>query len=270
VPKWVFEDAKGSPADRDTVLARMREHIMTVVGRYKGKIGGWDVVNEALSSDGSLTKTSWETTCGDDYVLKAYQFAHEADPLAELYYNEFYYYHEFSQLSVPKRNGALALIRKLQAQGVHIAAVGLQGHYGLNSPTLQEVDETINAFAALGVKVMITEMDIDVLPPVKEPEFSELPMHIPLSATIDPYANGLPDSVGQKLTRRYADLFALFLKHRDVIQRVTFWGVTDGQSWLNEYPVYGRTAYPLLFDRACRPKPAFDAVIAAARGADAP
>jgi len=265
-PKWVFEDDKGNPADRDTVLARMREHILTVVGRYRGKIGGWDVVNEALSYDGTLTKTSWEKTCGDDYLLKAYQFAHEADPQAQLYYNEFYYYHEFSRQSVAKRDAAIALVRKLQAQGVRIAAVGLQGHYGLDTPTPGEVDETITEFSKLGVKVMITEMDIDVLPPVKEAEFSQQPMHIALTAEIDPYTGGLPDSVQQKLARRYADLFAVFLKHRDVIQRVSFWGATDATSWLNSYPVYGRTNYPLLFDRACQPKPAFDAVMAAARG----
>ena len=266
-PKWVFEDDKGNPTDRDTLLARMREHILTVVGRYKGKIGGWDVVNEALSYDGSMTKNSWEKIIGDDYLLKAYQFAHEADPQAQLYYNEFYYYHEFGRQSAAKRTAAIALVRKLQAQGIPIAAVGLQGHYGLSTPTLDEVEETITEFSKLGVKVMITEMDIDVLPPVKEVEFSEQPMHIPLNAQIDPYASGLPDSVQQQLARRYADLFAVFLKHRDVIQRVSFWGVTDATSWLNEYPVYGRTNYPLLFDRAYQPKPAFDAVIAVARSA---
>jgi endo-1,4-beta-xylanase len=215
----------------------------------------------------SMTKNSWEKIIGDDYLLKAYQFAHEADPQVELYYNEFYYYHEFSSQSAAKRAAGIALVRKLQTQGVHIAAVGLQGHYGLDTPTLKEVDETITEFSKLGVKVMITEMDIDVLPPVKEPEFAEMPMHIPLTAGIDPYASGLPDSVQQRLARRYADLFAVFLKHRDVIQRVSFWGVTDAVSWLNEYPVYGRTNYPLLFDRAYQPKPAFDAVIAVARSA---
>jgi endo-1,4-beta-xylanase len=268
-PKWVFEDAKGNPIDRNTLLARMRDHILTVVGRYKGKIGGWDVVNEALSYDGTLTKTSWEKIIGDDYVLKAYQFAHEADPQAQLYYNEFFYYHEFSRISVAKRNAAIELVRRLQAQGVHIAGVGMQGHYGLNAPTTKEVDETITEISKLGVRVMITEMDIDMLPPVKEVEFSKQPMHIPLNSEIDPYMSGLPDSVQQELALRYADLFTVFLRHRDVIQRVTFWGLTDASSWLNDFPVYGRTSYPLLFDRSYQPKPAYDAVIEVARRASA-
>ena len=268
-PKWVFEDDKGNPADRETLLARMRDHILTVVGRYKGKINGWDVVNEALSYDGSMTKTPWERIIGDDYVLKAYQFAHEADPNAQLYYNEFYYYHEFSRQSPAKRDAAIALVRNLQSHGVHITAIGLQGHYGLETPTLEEVDDTITMFAKLGVKVSVTEMDIDVLPGVKENDFAEQPMHIPLNATIDPYTAGLPDSLQQRLAKRYADLFKVFLKHRDVMQRVSFWGVTDGSSWLNMYPVYGRTNYPLLFDRSYNPKPAFDAVISVARTAPA-
>jgi endo-1,4-beta-xylanase len=254
-PESVFQDDKGNPVDRDTLLKRMHDHISTVVGRYKGKIDGWDVVNEALNDDGTLRQSKWETIIGDDYILKAYQFAHEADPKAELYYNEY------SIENAPKREGAIALIKKLQAQGVHISAVGLQGHYKMDWPSPAQVDKTIRAFSKLGVKVMITELDMDVLPPATHSQAAEVSMNIALQARLNPYTNGLPDSVQRALAKRYADLFGVFVKNSSSISRVTFWGVTDADSWLNYWPVKGRTAYPLLFDRNCQPKPAFDAVI---------
>ena len=254
-PKWVFQDEKGNPVDRDTLLARMSNHISTVVGRYKGKIGGWDVVNEALNEDGTLRDSPWKKIIGEDYLLKAYQFAHEADPQAELYYNDY------SLENAPKRNGAIVLIKKLQAQGVHIAGVGLQGHYKMDWPSPVQVDETIAAFSPLGVKVMITELDLNLLPAATQSQAAEVSMNFALRAELNPYTNGLPAAVQQQLAQRYADLFAVFVKHHDVVSRVTFWGVTDGDSWLNNWPVKGRTAYPLLFDRNCQPKPAFNAVI---------
>jgi endo-1,4-beta-xylanase len=265
-PKWVFQSDQGSrtverqrhSVDRETLLARMRYHIFEVVGRYKGKIGGWDVVNEAVEDDGTLRKSEWEKIIGPDYILKAYQFAHEADPQAQLYYNDY------SLENPAKRAGAIALIKKLQAAGIPIAGVGLQGHYKMDWPTPAALDETIKAFSKLGVKVMITELDLDMLPPATSSQAAEVSMNFALQAKLNPYTNGLPDSMQQALTKRYADLFKVFLANNDSITRVTFWGVTDADSWLNYWPVKGRTAYPLLFDRNCRPKPAFDAVIQAA------
>jgi endo-1,4-beta-xylanase len=254
-PKWVFQDDRGNPVDRDTLLARMHDHIATVVGRYQGKIGGWDVVNEALNEDGTLRESPWKKIIGEDYLLKAYQFAHEADPQAELYYNDY------SLENAPKRDGALALIKKLQAQGVHISGVGLQGHYKMDWPSPAQLDETIEAFSRVGVKVMVTELDMDVLPPATGSQTAEVSMNFALQAKLNPYTNGLPAAVQQELAKRYADLFAVFVKHNDVVSRVTFWGVTDGDSWLNGWPVKGRTAYPLLFNREGGPKPAFNAVI---------
>jgi len=258
-PKWVFQDEQGNPVDRDTLLARMSNHIFAVVGRYRGKIGGWDVVNEALNEDGTLRESPWKKIIGEDYLLKAYQFAHEADPQAELYYNDY------SLENEPKRGGAVALIKKLQAQGVHIAAVGLQGHYKMDWPTPQQVDETIGAFSKLGIKVTVTELDLDVLPPATGSQAAEVSMNFALQAKLNPYANGLPDAVQQQLAERYADLFAVFVKHHAEVGRVTFWGVTDGDSWLNNWPVKGRTAYPLVFNREGMPKPAFNAIIQASR-----
>jgi endo-1,4-beta-xylanase len=258
-PRWVFEDASGAPVSRDTLLARLRDHIQTVVGRYRGRVKGWDVVNEAVDEDGTLRKTPWLTILGEEYIVRAFEFAHEADPAAELYYNDY------SVENAPKRNGVIALIRKLQAAGVPVAAVGLQGHNKMTWPTVAQQDSTLAAFAALGVKVNITELDIDVLPAATRSQTAEVTLSAAPAAGLNPYAGGLPDSVQQALARRYADLFGVYMKYPDVIERVTFWGVTDGDSWLNGWPVRGRTSYPLLFDRAGLPKPAFDAVIRMAR-----
>jgi endo-1,4-beta-xylanase len=258
-PRWVFQDASGKPATRDTLLGRMRDHIHTVVGRYKGRIKGWDVVNEALNEDGTLRRSPWLTIIGEDYIAKAFQFAHEADPDAELYYNDY------SVENAAKRNGAVQLIAKLKAQGIPVAAIGLQGHDKMDWPTPAQQDSTIVALAKLGVKVNITELDVDVLPPAVQNRTADVNVRAELDPKTNPYAAGLPDAVQQALAVRYAALFEVFLKHRDVIDRVTFWGVGDGDSWLNNWPVRGRVSYPLLFDRQDSPKPAFDAVVRTAR-----
>jgi endo-1,4-beta-xylanase len=258
-PRWVFQNTNGTPVDRDTLLARMRDHIFTVVTRYKGKIGGWDVVNEALNEDGELRDSPWRKIIGDDYIAKAFEFAHEADPQAQLYYNDF------SLEDLPKRNGAIALLKKLQSENVKIFGVGLQGHYRLDSPSATDVDETISAFSSLGLKVMITELDIDVLPSPGRLRGADVSQRLAGRAAFNPYTNGLPESVQQQLADRYASLFSVFLKHRSEINRVTFWGVADGDSWLNKWPVLNRVSYPLLFDRAGKSKPAFFAVMKAAQ-----
>ncbi len=254
-PRWVFEDAKGQPLGRDALLVRMRDHILTVVSRYKGRIAGWDVVNEALDEDGSLRQSPWMKIIGEDYIAKAFEYAHEADPKAELYYNDY------SLANEPKRAGALALIRRLKERGVALTAVGLQGHVNLNWPTAEQEDATIAAFQALGVKVCITELDIDVLPSSKRQPTADVSAAASMQPGSNPYVDGLPEAAQQKLAERYADLFRVFLKHNDAITRVTFWGVTDRDSWLNNFPVHGRTNHPLLFDRRSKPKPAFAAVI---------
>jgi len=254
-PRWVFEDDKGAPLDRDALLKRMREHILTVVGRYKGRIGGWDVVNEALNEDGTLRKSPWLTIIGEDYLAKAFEYAHEADPKAELYYNDY------SVERPAKRDGAVALIKKLQAAGIKVAAIGLQGHDKMDWPTLEEQGAAIAAFEKLGIKVNITEFDIDVLPSATQQRTADVSLSVEAQAKLNPYKDGLPDAVQEALAQRYADLFGVFLKHRGTISRITFWGVTDADSWLNNWPVRGRTSYPLLFDRTGKPKPAFDAVI---------
>jgi endo-1,4-beta-xylanase len=253
-PPWVFQDEKGKPTDRETLLKRLRDHITTVVGRYRGRIKGWDVVNEALNQDGTMRQSPWMKIIGEDYLAKAFEFAHEADPGAQLYYNDY-------DLELPaKRKGAIALITRLRAQGVPITAIGLQNHNQMKWPSVPDEDATISAFERLGIKVNITELDVDVLPRTTEPG-ADYALDIPATPQLNPYTNGLPDAVQQRLAERYTDLFRVYLKHRDAIDRVTFWCVTDGDSWLNNWPIKGRTNYPLLFDRDVQPKPAYDAVV---------
>jgi len=257
-PKWVFEDEKGKPVTGDVLLSRLRDHILTVVGRYKGRINGWDVVNEALNEDGTMRQTPWLKIIGEGYIVKAFQYAHQADPKAELYYNDY------SLENEAKRAGAIALIKKLLAQNIPVKAVGLQGHDKLDWPSVDQQDATITAFADLGVKVNITELDIDVLPSASQYRGADVTVNYDLREKLNPYKNGLPEAIQAQLARRYADLFRVFLKHRKDITRVTFWCVKDGDSWLNDWPVRGRTSYPLLFDRQGKTKSAFEAVIEAA------
>jgi endo-1,4-beta-xylanase len=258
-PRWVFQDDKGNPVDRETLLNRMRDHIHTVVGRYKGRIQGWDVVNESLNEDGTLRESPWMKIIGEDYIAKAFEYAHEADPKADLYYNDY------SLANEPKRNGAIELIKKLKAQGVPITAVGLQGHYKMDWPSVDQVDAAIAGLSKLGVKVNITELDIDVLPAASRDRGADVGLSVKAQPQLNPYPDGLPESAQQGLAKRYAELFSVFQKHRDVMDRVTLWGVTDQDSWLNNWPIRGRTNYPLPFDREGKPKPAFDAVIQIAR-----
>jgi endo-1,4-beta-xylanase len=258
-PKWVFEDKNGKPVSRDELLERLHAHIRIVVGRYKGRIKGWDVVNEALNDDGSLRQTPWLKIIGEDYLVKAFEYAHEADPDAELYYNDY------SLENEPKRRGAIALIKKLQAAGVKITAVGLQGHNNLTFPSVEQQDATLSQFAALGIRIAITELDVSVLPDPKGFSGAEVSVNFELKEKLDPFKKALPPEMQQKLAARYAELFAVYLKHHEKIDRVTFWNVTDKESWLNNFPVRGRTNYPLLFDREGETKPAFDAVIESAK-----
>jgi len=258
-PRWVFEDDQGKPLTREALLDRMRDHIRTVVGRYKGRIGGWDVVNEALNEDGTMRQSPWYRIIGEDFLAKAFQFAHEADPQAELYYNDY------SLENEAKRKGAVELIRKLKSAGAAISGVGLQDHNKMDWPTVKQEAATIDAFAALGVRVNITELDVDVLPRTTRQNTADISAVAAATAESNPYTAGLPKEMQEALAKRYAELFEVFVQHRDVIGRVTFWGVTDGDSWLNNFPTRGRTNYPLLFDRAGKPKPAFDAVLQRAR-----
>ena len=254
-PDWVFYDENGELLSRDALLERMRNHIHTVVDRYKGRVHGWDVVNEAIVDDGSMRDTYWYRIIGKDFLVKAFEYAHEVDPDAELYYNDY-------SLEIPsKREGAIRLVEYLQENGAPITGIGTQGHFMLDFPELEEIEKTITEFAALGLDVMVTELDIDVLPPAFEYMGADVSASAEMREELNPYPDALPDSVQQQLTDRYRDIFEIYLRHSDDITRVTFWGVTDGDSWKNNWPVRGRTNYTLIFDRNWEPKPAYHAII---------
>lgn len=252
-PSWVFFDDQGNMLDRNQLLERMRSHIQTVVTQYKGRIHGWDVVNEALNDDGTMRESLWKKIIGEDYVIKAFQFAHEADPNAELYYNDY-------NLEIEsKRAGAVVLIKKLQEQNIPITAIGLQEHNNLYWPFIQEIEDTIVTFGELGIKVNITELDVDVLP--KPNVLPNVSLSNETQNSLNSNLEDLPKNVGQELAERYAELFNVYLKHSKLIDRVTFWGVTDKDSWLNYFPTESGLNHPLLFDRNGQQKLAFDAVV---------
>ena len=241
--------------DSTEMKAFMKDHITTIVSKYKGRINSWDVVNEALNEDGTLRKSVFLNTLGERYLVDAFKLAAAADPKVDLYYNDY-------NIEEPaKREGAIKLIKKIKAAGGKIDGVGIQGHWRLASPSLDEIEKSILAYSELGIKVAITELDITVLPNPWDLKGADVNQNFEGSAKMNPYPEKLPDSIQVKLADRYASIFKLFLKHKDKISRVTFWGVHDGQSWLNDWPIKGRTNYPLLFDTKLQSKKAYNSVL---------
>jgi len=240
--------------DADSFRTFFNDHIITVASRYSDKVFSWDVVNEALNEDGTMRKSIFLDKLGADFVTDAFRLTQKVSPNTELYYNDY------NNEQPKKRAGCIALIKKIQAAGVRIDGVGIQGHWHIGRVPLKDIEESIEAYAALGLKVMITELDIEVLP--RNFQGADVNQRMTSDPSLNPYVNSIPDSVLQQQAKDYASLFQLFLKHKDKVTRVTFWGVNDGQSWLNGWPVRGRTNYPLVFDRAFQPKPAFDAIMA--------
>jgi endo-1,4-beta-xylanase len=256
-PKWLFEDDAGKPLPREAALDNMRTHIQTVVRHFKGRVHGWDVVNEAIDDAGPyLRDTPARRAIGDDYVVQAFRFAREADPDVELYYNDYNIEMDY------KRPKALRLLRELEAAGVKPTAVGIQGHWQLGSPAVAEVERGLKAYTEAGYKVMITELDVDVMPR----KAAGADVNAREQADGDPYKDGLPDEVQLHLANRYGELFALLMRYDADVTRVTFWGSHDGRSWLNNWPVRGRTNHPTPWDRRRQPKPAYDAVVKAIEG----
>lgn len=255
VPAWVFETAENKPIKRDALLARMQDYISTVAGRYKGKMDAWDVVNEAIDEGNGWRKSPWHNIIGPDFVEHAFRYAHEADPKAHLIYNDY-------NMHLPaKREFVVDMVKRLQKRGVPIHGIGMQGHVGLGYPDIKEFEGSIKAYAQLGLKVHITEFDIDVLPVAWEHTGAEISDNFAYSDELNPYSGGLPISVQRELSDRYVEFFELFLKHKDDIQRVSLWGAGDAESWKNDFPVKGRVNYPLLFDRQYQKKPSYHAIM---------
>lgn len=241
-PRWVFQGEGTNAITREVLLQRMREHIHTVVGRYKGRIKAWDVVNEALNEDGSLRRSQWYRIIGEDYIAKAFEYAHEADPKAELRYNDY------SIENLPKRRGTIALVKKLQAQKAPISGLGSQSHANLSWPSTELLDSALTDFAKLGLPISITELDVNAS------EGGQRNQSADISVNAQAGGGGVVNDANQKLAAQYASMFRVFLKHSQDIKLVTFWGVTDRDSWR-------RFGTPLLFDGGGNLKPAFEAVV---------
>lgn len=244
---WYFFDEKGALVSPEVLKARMKEHITTIMTRYKGKIHGYDVVNEAIVEDGSYRNSLFYKILGEEFIPFAFQCAHEADPDAELYLNDY-------GMNVPgRRDTYVRIIKDLQERGLRIDAIGMQGHMGMDYPTTEEFEASILAFAGTGIKVMVTEWDMSALPTVNMgANISDTEEY---QARLNPYPDGLPEDVAAIWNGRMESFMDLLLKHADKVQRVTAWGISDGDSWKNNWPVRGRTEYPLLFDREHNMKP---------------
>jgi endo-1,4-beta-xylanase len=253
VPKSLFTNQNGTPISKEVLQKRMDNHISFLVERYKGKIHSWDVVNESVTPEDGYRKSQWYTILGPEFMERAFQLTHEVDPACHLLYNDY------GMTNPKRRDFVVNLVKAYKRKGIPIHGIGMQGHFSLESPSISEIEKSIEAFAATGLKVHFTELDVDVLP-AKWENSAEVSTNIKYNKTLNPYVDGLPKAIEDKFTQRYEALFKLFLKHRDKIERVTFWGVSDDLSWKNNFPVRGRTNYPLLFDRQHKPKDAYFAI----------
>ncbi|MBB5325505.1 endo-1,4-beta-xylanase [Anoxybacillus tepidamans] len=236
-PDWVFHDGQGRFVSREVLLERMKAHISTVVQRYKGKVYCWDAVNEAVDDEGDdlLRPSKWRQIIGDDFIEQAFLYAHEADPDALLFYNDY------NESFPEKREKIYKLVKSLRDKDIPIHGIGMQAHWNLTRPSLDEIRMAIERYASLGVQLHITELDISMF------EFNDHRKDLtnPTELMIEQQAD------------RYGQIFSLFKEYRDVIQSVTFWGVADDYTWLDNFPVKGRKNWPFLFDELHRPKPSF-------------
>ncbi|WP_309842787.1 endo-1,4-beta-xylanase [Chryseobacterium sp. SLBN-27] len=254
LPKWFFVDKDGKDVSPEVLKQRMKNHITTVVSRYKGRVKGWDVVNEAIMEDGTYRKSKFYEILGEEFIPLAFQYAQEADPNAELYYNDY------NEWFPEKVKTVINIVKNMKSRGIRVDGVGMQTHVGLDTPKLAEYEKAIVDYASAGVKVNVTEMEISALPSPWGTS-ANVSDTVEYQAKMNPYTKGLPQNVQKEWESRYLDFFRLFIKHQDKIRRVTMWGVTDNQSWKNDFPIKGRTDYPLLFNRNFKAKPVVEKII---------
>ncbi len=249
---WMMEE-NGKPVSRETLLRRIETHVNTVVERYADVVTMWDVVNEALgdSDDGLLRDSVYSRTTGIDFIVAAFKAARAKDPDALLIYNDY------NDHMPGKRKKVIELLTQLKQKGAPVGAYGMQGHFELGDNSIPPLRETFDELRKLDIKVVVSELDIDVV--TRGRWWADGGKYRDELATHDPYQNGLPEDIEQKQIEQYVELFKLFDENSDIIERVSFWNLHDGQSWLNYFP-WRRVNYPLLFDRNRRSKPAFDAV----------
>ncbi|MBF9237733.1 endo-1,4-beta-xylanase [Hymenobacter sp. BT683] len=245
-PAWLFKNADGSTVSKEVLLKRLKDHIDTVVKRYKGKIYAWDVVNEAISDNPNefLRNSEWYKICGEDFIAKAFEYAHAADPKAVLFYNDY------NTERPEKRERIVKLLKKLKDAKVPIDAVGLQGHWSLQEPTEPELRAALDQYKSLGLKIQITELDVSIYPWEKERR-----------AKRPDESDAYTPELEQKQAEQYKMFFKVFRDYKGVLTGVTFWNISDKYTWLDTYPVAGRKNYPLLFDQNQKPKKAFYEVV---------
>ena len=245
-PKWLFKNADGTSVSKEVLLRRLKDHIDTVVKRYKGKIYAWDVVNEAIADNPKefLRNSEWYKICGEDFIAKAFEYAHAADPKAVLFYNDY------NTERPEKRARIIRLLKQLKDAKVPIDAVGLQGHWSLQEPTEPELRAALDQYKALGLKIQITELDVSIYPWEKDRRAKR-------PGESDAYTPELE----QKQAAQYKMFFKVFRDYKDVLTGVTFWNISDKYTWLDTYPVADRKNYPLLFDQQQQPKKAFYEVV---------
>ena len=258
-PEWFFKDENGNTISREILIFRLKDYIKTVVSRYKGKISYWDVVNEAVDvfksddnkSYAALKPSPWYDIIGEDYIKIAFESAHDADPNCKLIYNDYNMYQN------EKTDFIIDMVNKLKSEGVPIHGIGSQGHMFLNHPSLDKVEYWLRKISDANIPLHITELDVSVLPNAWKHRGASVEDRFDLAQKYNPYPNNIPSTKLKQQAKRYKSLFKLFLKYSHTIERVTFWGVWDGNSWRNYLPMKGRTDYPLLFDRSFKPKPAY-------------
>lgn len=244
---WMFTDNKGDTVSKDGLLRRLKDHITTVVSRYKGKIYAWDVVNEVISDkpDEFYRNSAWLRICGPEFIEKAFQWAHAADPEAVLFYNDY------NEIDPVKRAKIIRMIQTLRDKGVPVQAVGLQAHWAINEPSAEQLERTFADFAVLKLPLQITELDISVYP--KE--------HEARARGAKDFDTSFTREKENAQAEQYRICFEIFRKYKASLTGVTFWNVSDRHSWLDDFPVRGRKDYPLLFDRNFQPKKAFKEVV---------
>ncbi|MBX2917049.1 MAG: endo-1,4-beta-xylanase [Cyclobacteriaceae bacterium] len=246
-PPWMFIDADSNQVSKEVLLTRLKDHITTVVNRYKGKIYAWDVVNEVISDKQNefYRDSPWYKICGPEFIAKAFEYAHAADPEALLFYNDY------NEINPVKRKKIIQLVAELKAAGVPIHGVGLQAHWSMHEPTRAQLDSTLTEFAMLDLPLQITELDVSVYP--KEHGRRERKPE-----------DDLTEFTAEKAALQaeaYATYFEVFRKHKAVLTGVTFWNISDRHSWLDNFPVRNRKDYPLLFDEDLNRKNAYHKVV---------
>jgi endo-1,4-beta-xylanase len=245
-PAWLFTGADGKTVTREVLLQRLREHITAVVSRYRGKVYAWDVVNEAIADDSTrfLRESPWYTICGEDFIAKAFEYAHAADPEALLFYNDY------NTERPEKRERVYRLLKKLKDAGVPIHGVGLQGHWSIFEPSEKELRTALDRFSSLSLAIQFTELDVSIYRWEKFPR-----------ARRADESEAFTPALEAQQRQQYTRVFNIFRQYKNAITGVTFWNVSDRRTWLDEYPVKGRKNYPLLFDQQLQPKNVYYDVI---------